>query len=123
MGHEDLETLIEFRDKQKEALDYFFKPYYDKQQQEKEELHNLISAKQKEVEQLLEKLHQMQGIQMRTFNKMNTTDVKKARKQSKELRKLKMSKNTVMFIETDDKLKGQDVSYNEDCYVHEGEWQ
>jgi len=29
---EDLETLIEFRDKQKEALDYFFKPYYDKQE-------------------------------------------------------------------------------------------
>ena len=55
----DLETLIEFRDKQKEALDYFFKPYYDKQQQEKEELANLISAKQKEVEQLLEKLSQM----------------------------------------------------------------
>ena len=56
---EDLETVIEFRDKQKEALDYFFKPYYDKQQQEKEELANLISAKQKEVEQLLEKLNQM----------------------------------------------------------------
>ena len=56
---------------------------------------------------------------MRTFNKMNTTNVKKARKESKELRKLKMSKNTVMFIETDDKLKGQDVSFNEDCYVHE----
>ena len=56
---------------------------------------------------------------MRTFNKMNTTDVKKARKESKELRKLKMSKNTVMFIETDDKLKGQDVSFNEDYYVHE----
>ena len=56
---------------------------------------------------------------MRTFNKMNTTDVKKARKESKELRKLKMSKNTVMFIETDEKLKGQDVSFNEDCYVHE----
>lgn len=56
---EDLETVIEFRDKQKETLDYFFKPYYDKQQQEKEELHNLISAKQKEVEQLLEKLNQM----------------------------------------------------------------
>ena len=56
---------------------------------------------------------------MRTFNKMNTTDVKKARKESKELRKLKMSKNTVMFIETDDKLKCQDVSFNEDCYVHE----
>lgn len=56
---DDLETLIEFRDKQKEALDYFFKPYYDKQQQEKEELANLISAKQKEVEQLLGKLNQM----------------------------------------------------------------
>ena len=60
---------------------------------------------------------------MRTFNKMNTTDVKKARKQSKELWKLKMSKNTVMFIETDEKLKGQDVSYNEDYYVYEWEFQ
>ena len=60
---------------------------------------------------------------MRTFNKMNTTDVKKARKQSKELRKLKMSKNTVMFIETDDKLKGQDASFNEDYYAHELECQ
>ena len=59
---------------------------------------------------------------MRTFNKMNTTDVKKARKESKELRKLKMSKNTVMFIETDEKLKGQDVSYNEYYYVDDGEW-
>ena len=56
---------------------------------------------------------------MRTFNKMNTTDVKKARKESKELRKLKVSKNTVMFFETDDKVKGQDVSFNEDYYVHE----
>ena len=55
----DLETLIEFRDKQKEALDYFFKPYYDKQQQEKEELHNLILAKQNELNQLVEKLNQM----------------------------------------------------------------
>ena len=60
---------------------------------------------------------------MRTFNKLNTTDVKKARKQSKELRKLKMSKNTVTFIETYEKLKGQDVSFNEDCYVHEWECQ
>ena len=56
---EDVETWFEFRDKQKETLYYFFKPYYDKQQQEKEELYNLISAKQKEVEQLLEKLSQM----------------------------------------------------------------
>lgn len=56
---EDIDTIIEFRDKQKEALDYFFKPYYDKQQQEKEELHNLISTKQNELNQLLEKLNQM----------------------------------------------------------------
>ena len=60
---------------------------------------------------------------MRTFNKMNTTDVKKARKESKELRKLKMSKNTTIFTETDEKLKGQDVSYNEDYYVYEWEFQ
>ena len=58
---------------------------------------------------------------MRTFNKMNTTDVKKARKESKELRKLKMSKNTIIFQETDDKVKGQDVSFNEDYYVYDGE--
>ena len=63
----------------------------------------------------------MEGIQMRTFNKMNTTNVKKARKESKEFRKLKMSKNTVMFIETDDKVKGKDVSFNEDYYVYDGE--
>ena len=60
---------------------------------------------------------------MRTFNKLNTTDVKKARKQSKELRNLKMGKNTLMLIETDEKLKGQDVSFNEDCYVQELECQ
>ena len=59
---------------------------------------------------------------MRTFNKLNTTDVKKARKQSKELRKLKMSKDTIMFIETDEKLKCQDVSFNEDYYANEGDW-
>ena len=59
---------------------------------------------------------------MRTFNKLNTTDVKKASKESKELRKLKMSKNTTIFTETDEKLKGQDVSYNEDYYVYDGEW-
>ena len=56
---DDVETLIEFRDNQKEALDYFFKPYYDKQQQEKEELHNLILAKQNEINQLVEKLNQI----------------------------------------------------------------
>ena len=60
---------------------------------------------------------------MRTFNKLNTTDAKKARKESKELRKLKMSKNTTIFTETDEKLKGQDVSFNEDYYVYEWEFQ
>ena len=45
---EDMETSIEFRDKQKETLDYFFKPYYDKQQQEKEDLMKDIEL-QKEV--------------------------------------------------------------------------
>lgn len=45
---EDLETVIEFRDKQKETLDYFFKPYYDKQQREKEDLMKDIEL-QKEV--------------------------------------------------------------------------
>lgn len=45
---EDLETVIEFRDKQKETLDYFFKPHYDKQQQEKEDLMKDIEL-QKEV--------------------------------------------------------------------------
>ena len=60
---------------------------------------------------------------MRTFNKLNTTDVKKARKESKELRKLKMSTNTTIFTETDEKLKWQDVSYNEDYYVYEWEFQ
>lgn len=56
---EDIDTVIEFRDKQKEAIEYFFKPYYDKQQHEKEELHNLISKKQNELGQLVEKLNQM----------------------------------------------------------------
>lgn len=55
---EDYETLFEFLDKQNEAIDFFFKPYYDKQQQEKEELHNLILAKQNELNQLVEKLNQ-----------------------------------------------------------------
>ncbi len=59
---------------------------------------------------------------MRTYNKGNTQNVKQARKQSKELRKLKMSKNTIIFTETDEKLKGQDVSYNEDYYAYDGEW-
>ena len=50
---------VEFRDKQKEALDYFFQPYYDKQQQEKDELKTLIEDKMKEVDALVKQLNQM----------------------------------------------------------------
>lgn len=52
-------TVIEFRDKQKETLDYFFKPYYDKQQQEKDELKTLIAFKMEEVDALVKQLNQM----------------------------------------------------------------
>jgi hypothetical protein len=62
---------------------------------------------------------------MRTFNKMNTTDVKKARKESKELRKLKMANgSTITFVgETDEVIKGQQHTYHyEDDFVYEGYW-
>lgn len=55
---EDMDTVVEFRDKQKEALDYFFKPYY-KQQQEKDELKTLIASKMEEVDALVEQLNQL----------------------------------------------------------------
>ena len=55
---QDRGTVVEFRDKQKEALDYFFKPYYDKQQ-EKDDLKTLIEAKMQEVEALQKQLNQM----------------------------------------------------------------
>ena len=57
----DMGTVVEFRDKQKEALDYFFQPYYDKQQQEKDELKTLIEDKMKEVDALVKQLNQIQG--------------------------------------------------------------
>lgn len=58
---------------------------------------------------------------MRTYNKGNTQNVKQARKQSKELRKLKSSRNT--FIETNEVVKGQQNSYHyEDDFVYEGDW-
>ena len=59
---------------------------------------------------------------MRTCNQSNTPNVKQARKQSKELRKLKMSRNT--FIETSEYVKGQQHScqYEYDYNVYEGEW-
>ena len=62
---------------------------------------------------------------MRTYNKGNTQDVKQARKQSKELRKLKMaSGSTITFIgESDEAFKGlQHAYYYEDDYnTYEGE--
>ena len=59
---------------------------------------------------------------MRTYNKGNTQNVKQARKQSKELRKLKMGRNTLTFIETNESIKGQqNTHYYEDDFVYEGE--
>ena len=55
---EDMDTVVEFRDKQKEALDYFFKPYYDKQQ-EKDELKTLIESKIEDVDALVKQLNQL----------------------------------------------------------------
>lgn len=59
---------------------------------------------------------------MRTYNKGNTQNVKQARKQSKELRKLKMA-NGSTFIETSESVKGQQHTYHyEDDYdAYEGE--
>lgn len=65
---------------------------------------------------------------MRTYNKGNTQNVKQARKQSKELRKLKMaSGSTITFIETSEVLKGQQNSEQlhcsyDDVFVYEGDW-
>ena len=56
---EDVDTVVEFRDKQKEALDYFFQAYYDKQQQEKDELKTLIAFKMEEVDALVKQLSQL----------------------------------------------------------------
>ena len=59
---------------------------------------------------------------MRTYNKSNTQNVKQARKQSKELRKLKSSRNTISGIEPDEVVKGiQNTHYYEDDFVYEGD--
>ena len=60
---------------------------------------------------------------MRTYNKGNTQNVKQARKQSKELRKLKMANgSTITFIETDEVMRGQQHTYHyEDDFVYEGD--
>ena len=63
---------------------------------------------------------------MRTYNKGNTKNVKQARKQSKELRKLKSGRNISSVIEPDEVVKGQQHSqqyscHYEDDFVYEGE--
>ncbi len=62
---------------------------------------------------------------MRTYNKGNTQNVKQARKQSKELRKLKMANgSTITLIETNESIKGQQYNcyYEDDYTVCEGDW-
>ena len=67
---------------------------------------------------------------MCTYNKGNTQNVKQARKQSKELRKLKMANgSTITFTgETDEAFKGLQHSeqlrchYEDDYNTYEGEW-
>ena len=58
---------------------------------------------------------------MRTYKRDNTQNVKQARKQSKELRKLKSNRNT--FIETNESMKGQQhhLHYEDDYDAYEGE--
>ena len=57
---------------------------------------------------------------MRTYKRDNTQNVKQARKQSKELRKLKSNRNS--FIETNESMKCQQHTYHyEDDYdAYEG---
>jgi len=67
---------------------------------------------------------------MRTYNQQNTQNVKQARKQSKELRKLKMANgSTITFVgETEEAFKGLQHSeqlrchYEDDYNVYEGDW-
>ena len=56
---QDMDTTIEFRDKETVALDHFFKPYYDEQKKEKDELKTLIASKMEEVDALVKQLNQM----------------------------------------------------------------
>ena len=55
---EDYYTVFDFAEKQKQVIDYFFKPHYSKQNQ-KDELSNLILAKQEELSKLIDTLNQM----------------------------------------------------------------
>ncbi len=65
---------------------------------------------------------------MRTYKRDNTQNVKQARKQSKELRKLKSGRNTFSGIEPNEVMKGQQHSqpyschYEDDYNTYEGGW-
>lgn len=51
---------------------------------------------------------------MRTFNRNNTENVKQARKQSKELRKLRMKNGYPLTLEDDsDKIKGDKYNFED----------
>ena len=57
---------------------------------------------------------------MRTYKRGNTQNVKQARKQSKELCKLKIGRNRNTFIETIESVKGQqNTHYYEDAFDYE----
>ena len=58
---------------------------------------------------------------MRTYNKGNTQNVKQARKQIKELRKLKMANGSTItfFGETDEAFKGLQHSQQYSCYYED----
>ena len=56
---EDYDTVINFKDKQKEALDHFFKPHYA--EKEKKELEAQIVAKSNELLELQAKLTDLQS--------------------------------------------------------------
>ena len=60
---------------------------------------------------------------MRTYNKGNAQNVKQSRKQSKELRKLKIGRNAISVIESDEVVKGQQHTYyyEDDYNAYEGE--
>lgn len=60
---------------------------------------------------------------MKTYNQHRDVNSKQMKKAHKELRKLKMGRNTITFIETNESIKGQQNSYHyEDDFVYEGDW-
>lgn len=56
---EDTDTVFEFVEKQKQVIEYFFKPHYDEQQ--KKDLEAQIAAKSNELFELQSKLNELQN--------------------------------------------------------------